>query len=348
MKKLLFLLFLITPLINVQGQSYTSFPTHNAFWSAMHCEPGPFERKSGLVKVGVFGDTVINAKTYHKLYLQRKYINSKFSCDTCGFVFDRDSATYFLCFREENKIVYFVPQQNGFDDPSGTEYPVFNFNLSSKGETILGYEFMFMPFGSYGNPTPTPGHGVIQDTVTLTVESVDNVRMSDGSLRKRINFKPLTYGLKESWIEGIGSTKGFGLSLNVTNSYNTMVCFSHNGIHLGSADILSQQLCTYHPDTTLTFENRCEYTIFTSVEDKAVENNINVFPNPGTDYVIIKGLNPGDEVTVIDILGQVVYEATSGMNELTVNIKGFNQGIYLYTVKTQHKGMLTGKIVKLF
>jgi len=99
MKYLIYLLLVCALSINVTGQEYTQFPTNNAFWSAMHCEPGPMVRKSGLVKVGVFGDTLINSKIYHKLYLQRKYVNSSFSCDTCGFVFDKDSAHYFMSYR---------------------------------------------------------------------------------------------------------------------------------------------------------------------------------------------------------------------------------------------------------
>ncbi|MBI5326452.1 MAG: T9SS type A sorting domain-containing protein [Ignavibacteriae bacterium] len=273
-------------------------------------------------------------------------MNFKFSCDTCGFVFNKDSAYYFMCFREENKIIYFVPQQNGFGDPDGTEYPVFNFNLSSAGETILAYEFLFLPFGASSDPTPTPGCGVMHDTITLTVESIDNVMMSDGSLRRRINFEPLYYGLKESWIEGIGSTKGFGLSLNVTNSNNTMVCFSHNGVNLESGEILSQQLCTLHPDSTLTFKDRCEYTSASAVDDKEIDNNVTVLPNPVNDNFKITGLNPGDKVTIYNLLGQVIYEERSKSNELVIDKFEFNQGIYIYTINSLNNDIRIGKVVK--
>jgi len=302
--------------------------------------------KSGFVKVGVFGDTVINSKTYHKMYLQRKYVNNAFSCDTCGFVFNIDSAMYFTCYREENKIIYFIPQQNSFEDPPGTEYPIFNFNISHVGETIIGYEFVFLPFGSSFDPTPTPGFGVLQDTTTITVESIDSVMMSDGSYRRRINFKPLTYGLKESWIEGIGSTKGFGLSLNVTNSYNTMICFSHNGTNLETADILSQQLCTYHPDSTMTFANRCEYTSVVSVDESQDDNNISVFPNPVINSLKLTNLTPGDKVTIYNILGKVAFEDVSNSIEFGIELSEFEKGIYIYTVISDKKSIISGKFIK--
>jgi hypothetical protein len=68
MKNLSIHLFFILLVINAFGQSYEPFPENNAFWSAMHCESGPIVTKSAFVKVGVFGDTPINEKTYHKLY----------------------------------------------------------------------------------------------------------------------------------------------------------------------------------------------------------------------------------------------------------------------------------------
>ena len=347
MKNLIILLVFFTVTLNVLGQDYTPFPTNNGFWSAMHCEPGPYVRKSGLVKVGVFGDTVINSKTYHKLYLQRKYVNNTFSCDTCGFDFDKDSAFYFISFREENKIIYFVPQQNGFDDPSGKEYPVFNFNLSSVGEKIIAYEYVFIPFGTVADPTPTPGCGALQDTVTLTVESIDRVAMSDGTFRRRINFVPLTYGRRESWIEGIGSTKGFGLSLNVTNSNNTAICFSHDGVNLDTKEILSEQLCTRYPDSTMTFANRCEYTTQASADESPGVDVISVFPNPVVNYLKFSGLLPGDKVTIYNLFGQVIFQETTDSKELVFEQFELNNGIYFYIVASFGRDIISGKIIKL-
>jgi len=345
MKHLLLLVCFITLSLAVPGQTYTSFPVSNAFWSAMHCETGPAVPKTGLVKVGVFGDTVINDKTYHRLYLQREYVDFKFTCDTCGFVFDRGKAFYFISYREEDKIIYFVPEQNGFDDPPGTEYPVFDFNLSRAGETVIGYEYLFLPYGASTDPTPTPGCGVMMDTVTLTVESIDSVMMSDGSYRRRINFEPLNFGLQESWIEGVGSTKGFGLALDVTNTRNTMVCFSHDGINLESGEILSQQLCTSHPDISLTFPDRCEYTAPSSADKPQLSKTISVFPNPVTDFLRFSGLVPGDKVAIYNALGQVLYEAISRSDELIYQF-GPDKGFFIYTVTSPGNDRVSGKVIK--
>ncbi|MEI6090910.1 MAG: T9SS type A sorting domain-containing protein [bacterium] len=347
MKRSIYLLLFIFALtINALGQEYTAFPTKNAFWSAMHCEPGTFVPKSGLVKVSVLGDTLINTKTYHKLYLQRKYVNTNPSCDTCGFVFDIDSAFYFMSYREEAKIIYFVPQQNGFGDPGGTEYPVFNFNLTSVGEKIVGYEYVFIPFGTSYNPIPTAGCGSMQDTVTLTVKSIDRVMMSDGSYRRRINFEPLTYGREESWIEGVGSTKGFGFSLDITNSNNSMVCFSHDGVNLETSEILGAQLCNLMPDAMLNYENKCEYTAPSAIDESRENSDITVFPNPVNQCFNIKGLIPGDKFCIYTVLGQIIYGETAEFNELIFDKFDFDQGIYIYTVITADNDVLCGKIIK--
>ncbi|MEI6090608.1 MAG: T9SS type A sorting domain-containing protein [bacterium] len=328
----------------MQGQEYINFPTKNAFWSAMHCEVGTFVPKSGLVKVGVLGDTLINSKIYHKLYLQRKYVNNNPSCDTCGFVFDIDSAFYFICYREENKIIYFVPQQNGFDDPPGKEYPVFDFNLSNVGETIVGYEYVFIPFGTTYNPIPTPGCGAMQDTVTLTVKSIDRVLMSDGSYRRRINFEPLTYGREESWIEGIGSTKGFGFSLDITNSNNSMVCFSHDGKNLESTEILSSQLCNFHPDSVLSYDNKCEYTTANSIDELQTCNDISVFPNPVSETATMTYIIDTASMLTISItnsLGENISNiidnqfVNPGNYSLLIDSRNLQSGVYYCTIKTE-------------
>ena len=336
-------LSLLTP---AKGQDYVPFPERNAFWSAMHCEPGPMVPKSGLVKVGVFGDTVIQGKTYHKLYLGRKYVNFRFSCDTCGFAFDLSQAFYFMSYREENKVVWFVPEQNGFGDPPGTEYPVFDFNLDRPGQTYRAYEYVFAPYGSSTDPTPMLGCGAMQDTTRITVASIDSVMMSDGSCRRRINFEPLTYGLRESWIEGMGSTKGFGFSLNVTNSYNTMICFSHDGISLGTSEILSQQLCTSYPDISLTFPDRCEYTAPASVPDIPADVSLSVFPNPFSDEITFSGLAPDARITVYDLLGQVRFNEVSHSETMVLTLPHLAKGLYLYTIASPGCKLLRGKMVK--
>ena len=49
-----------------------------------------------------------------------------------------------MSYREENKVIHFVPQTNYFGDPVGTEHPVFDFNTSSIGAKIDGYEYLFL------------------------------------------------------------------------------------------------------------------------------------------------------------------------------------------------------------
>ncbi|NOS91942.1 MAG: hypothetical protein HOP30_08470, partial [Cyclobacteriaceae bacterium] len=94
---------------------YHSFPTKNAFWTLTHCEISFFS-KTAFVKVGIFGDTLIHGKTYHKLYAQTKWKYGT-SCNDCNFNFNRSQASYFVSFREENKRIYMVPHSPVGADP---------------------------------------------------------------------------------------------------------------------------------------------------------------------------------------------------------------------------------------
>lgn len=326
---------------NVIAQDYTPFPINNAFWSATQCEPGPFSPKFAFVKVGVFGDTTIGTETYHKLYLQGEFTNS-FQCDTCGFDFDitNENTNYFMCYREENKVIYFVPQENSFGDPEGTEYPIFDFNLTTVGETIVAYENIFLPYNA------DFGFGALQAEVTLTVQSIDSVLMSDETYRRRINFEPLTYGLQESWIEGIGSTKGFGFSLNVTNFYNSMICYSHDGVSLEGPEIRSEQSCTSTPD--LDFSDQCEFTSASalSVDEVYNSSDVNIFPNPFTESFQITGVAINDEVVIYDILGHVIYKEIANSNELQLSLAGFKSAVYYCSITKPSGDRLIKKIVK--
>jgi hypothetical protein len=125
-----------------------------------------------------------------------------------------------------------------------------------------------------------------------------------------------------------------------------MICFSHNGINLDTREILSEQLCTRYPDSTMTFADRCEYTYPTSVDELPEENNISAFPNPALQSIKFTGLDPGDRITIYSILGNVVYEGTSQSAEFVIEPLEFGSGIYLYTIISLENHIVNGIIAK--
>ena len=150
-RHLFFLSFVFVAFTSVYGQTnvYRPFPDSKASWSGIfyqqgNCDP-PNYCPSELV---LQGDTLINSKTYHKIY------------------FRNNSYRFFYGgYREENKRIYFYKQQYGY------EYLLYDFNITV-GDTVsvdcnLGADTMFYK---------------------LIVESVDSVLLPDAKYRREINL----------------------------------------------------------------------------------------------------------------------------------------------------------------
>lgn len=208
---------------------YQPFPTKNAFWTITHCEFSFFP-KTAFVKVGVFGDTFIHGKSYHKLYAQTKWKYGT-SCDNCNFNFDKSTSSYFISIREEAKRIYIVPQQSIGTDPAGAEYLIYDFNIQRVGDKVSVYPFFFQPVGSMSNEMPAAGWGSISNDVPVeyTVKEIRQVKFSDGSVRNAYLFDDV---ILEAWIEGVGTTSGFSPFNHIYDISDNTIGFSSNGIHL--------------------------------------------------------------------------------------------------------------------
>lgn len=222
--------------------SYVAFPIENAFWTLTHCEFS-FVSNTAFVKVGIFGDTLINGKNYHKLYGQSKWKYGN-SCSDCNFTFNKKEAFYFTCFREENKKIFIVPHRPIGTDAQGSEYVIYDFNIAKPGDAVRAYPFFFQPIGSISNPIPPLGWGGMasEAMVEYKVKEIREVKMSDGSIRKAYLFDD---SILEAWIEGIGTTSGFASFNHVYDISNNTDGFSANGVHL--LDIRSLDI-TYFGD----------------------------------------------------------------------------------------------------
>ena len=66
------------------------------------------------------------------------------------------------------------------------------------------------------------------------------------------------------------------------------------------------------------------------------ENNDNValYPNPTKGNVTIEA-NGMSRITVVSVLGQVVYDAEVNVDNVTLNMSQFNAGMYMVRVYTE-------------
>lgn len=66
---------------------------------------------------------------------------------------------------------------------------------------------------------------------------------------------------------------------------------------------------------------------------------IKIYPNPATEYIIVKNIKEGERVEIYDLLGQIVLSANPGER---IDISGFTNGLYYVRV-----GDFIEKIIKV-
>ena len=64
------------------------------------------------------------------------------------------------------------------------------------------------------------------------------------------------------------------------------------------------------------------------LEDQTEFANINLFPNPAKDYVVINNLKGENQITIIDLNGRMRYYQNSSSNQVEINLEGLESGIY--------------------
>lgn len=83
----------------------------------------------------------------------------------------------------------------------------------------------------------------------------------------------------------------------------------------------------------------------TGINEFALQNAINVYPNPNTGLFTLTTNKTADLVTITDLLGKVVLQIKPENTSVLIDVKSLNQGVYFVLVKEGHN---TGsvKIVK--
>ena len=65
--------------------------------------------------------------------------------------------------------------------------------------------------------------------------------------------------------------------------------------------------------------------------DENVIGNVEIYPNPAKDLLTVKAENV-NQVTIYNSIGQKVYEKTADSSEISINLDGFDTGIYIVKV----------------
>ncbi len=171
-------------------------------------------------------------------------------------------------------------------------------------------------------------------THELEVVAIETITLSDGEERRAIRFgKPYP----ELWIEGIGSTRGFGSPGFVAPDATTdLNCFYQDN------EVVLHYSGSSECDFSFDFSS-CG--VSTSVENVEIENEFQIFPTKVDDGNIQVKWNPSVilsnkyEIRLHDISGKELLRSELIPNiELPTN----DSGIYFFTIHRKS----TGKVVR--
>nr|NQU92444.1 T9SS type A sorting domain-containing protein [Bacteroidota bacterium] len=187
--------------------------------------------------------------------------------DTCLNI---SNSEYFGAIREENKKIYTITTYHG-----DQEILLYDFS-KQVGDTI----FSNSPEGYMAYP--------------VIISSIDTIELNDGSNRRRYWLEGGYYSLlTECWIEGFGSIHGLFTPLFdlITNYYEPhLSCFKQNG----NTVYLNNYSC-----------DKCFCSLGTSINEIS-EIQIQVYPNPFSDQIIIESKNECSEIRIYNSKGKII------------------------------------------
>ena len=72
-------------------------------------------------------------------------------------------------------------------------------------------------------------------------------------------------------------------------------------------------------------------------EEALISTDVTVYPNPFSNYVIIKNLKPGSEIKMLDAYGRIVVQNFNVSNIHLLNVENLASGFYFLVVGSENK-----------
>ncbi len=311
MKKSLLLSFLILGFVTLQAQmgTYHPFPTSKSLWSQAHINQ--YSVVTDKYQYGIFGDTVINSTTYHKLYSR--------NFPSCGDTsMTASNSSLIGAIMEDNfKRVYYYPFANlpsGSNCGANKNYKLYDFSKQTIGDTILF-------------DTSSTSHCYRYNY--LTISAIDSI-LIDNKYRKQFHFA----AQGDTWVEGIGSLNGL---LYITFPMLTCSCI----------DVLT---CNLQNDSTYYFSRNYNYCLCYPLEVNEKEEKViaEISPNPfsAETSITVNGNLNNATLTVYNSIGQQVKQIKN-INKQTISIQRDNlpNGLYFVNLYQNNKIVASNKLV---
>ncbi len=294
------------------------------------------------------GDTVLDGKTYLKLYRQ---------VENQPFEFSLENAEYFAAIRDdstERKVYAYLPagvhiwNHNQGHHITDEASEVMLYDFSPQLGNIISYyticpssnsateiyasqiENVYVLMG-YEN-----GHAI----TTYFVDSDSLVTMSDGAVRRRILLETDGQKNEEVWIEGIGRLNGFDdrSTTEAEPPFKILLCYSDS---TGA---------TYKTGFDFDDLDDCyNYGHDGGNVQEMEKPPFHIYPNPTQYYLHIAFDQPDIEcfhVNLINDKGQTLVSKTALSNFVLLNVEMLNPGLYFLEILLgSHR--ISQKIIKL-
>ena len=203
----------------------------------------------------------------------------------------------------------------------------FNLNDLSIGNSVTSigenafYECIRLTSVSFGNSLTSIGENAFRYCIRLTFVSIGNSLASIGN-NAFTDCKLLTS------FTCLATTPP---TLNYSNTFG--------GGWQSNCDL-------YVPESALSaYRNTAQWNGFKSVNTyltttETKNNLLKVYPNPAKDHVVISNISKGENISVYDLSGKILFQTKSPGNSLNINTSSYKNGIYLVKV-----GEKTTKII---
>ena len=67
--------------------------------------------------------------------------------------------------------------------------------------------------------------------------------------------------------------------------------------------------------------------------DELIKQELELFPNPASNQVILDGVTPNSIVRIVNVAGQTVYESNSVTSQVRIDVQKFAKGLYILNVQ---------------
>jgi len=295
-----------------------SFPTENVQWTVLHEQISSYDPKIlHNFQYAPRGDTLINDKTFTKLYRSD------------GALFDSAASSYVGAYLAQESQVFFIAKDSL--------------------EARILYDFDIEPGWLLSIHS--------QDTMQyFQLKAIDTIILSDNVPRRRYHFylmnrfsegEPESYW-HHSWIEGIGSTIGFFPDPSIFYQHylpvdplfsKTLLCFKENGILLYSDEVY--------------FRGNCfRETLVNSTDEQLNFQEIQVFPNPSSGLFYLNRLPMHLDTAmlrVLDLNGLVKFQKRiDELENQEIDLSNFPGGLYLLQISDRNrKNLYRHKLIKI-